>query len=149
MINYLVRSAKKKDMQRVLDIRNHPAVLSQSQSPAVALADHIAWFPKQYFSGWGNLCFVLEESEKVLGYCRFDLDKAGNYRVSIAIHPSHHSRGLGSFLLSGSLKQLPKDKTVFAVIKKENIPSYRLFLKSQFRPDREDEQNYYLKYDVK
>lgn len=147
----MIRQVRREDSQRIWEIRNHPIVRANSSDPEeFSFNKHNDWFGKKYFSGGKNCCFVLEnDTGKVIGYCRFDFDNNNdNYIVSIALDPDHHGQGLGHYLLSESLFRFSQEKDILAEIKKNNIPSIKLFQKNKFKIYQEDRENYYLKYSL-
>ena len=147
--NFLVRPAEISDSQRIWEIRNSPMVRQHSKNQdEIKFSDHQNWFQQQYFGNTGNLCFVLANAEGiVIGYCRFDFNQPNkNYRVSIALDPQYQGRGLGHWLLSQSLKNIPSQSIVLAEIKKTNPASLKLFEKNNFKTYQSDEFNFYLKY---
>jgi len=145
----IIRKAEKEDAKRVWEIRNHPLARKNSGSTEVIpLENHILWFEKKYFSDQDNHCFILENEDKEeIGYCRFDFDHENdNHIVSIAIDPENHGKGMGHELLDKTLKIFKTEKVILAEIKKDNIPSVKLFEKNGFEIYREDDENYYYKY---
>lgn len=171
--NYIVRQAEKGDSKRVWQIRNHPLIRKYSNNPeSIVLEKHQQWFEDKYFKGQPNYCFVLEsrqamEQGKTIGYCRFDLTPSNNfserkiaakqhltgvnkqnnaYVISIALDVDFQGRGLGSFLLSASLKKVKSDKSVLAEVKKDNMPGLKLFKKNNFEIISQDQERYYLQH---
>ena len=145
--NFAIRKVEEQDSYYIWEIRNHPSVRVISDHPeAIPFENHSIWFKEKYFSGQDNHCFVLATSDnKVIGYCRLDLDKEKNYYiVSIALAPDFQGKGLGKNLLSESLCNFGDDKIIFAEIHKNNIRSIKLFEKNGFLIKNEDENNYYL-----
>lgn len=145
----MIRQVKKEDSKRIWEIRNHPVARKYSNNPEeIFFERHDIWFKKKYFSGMENHCFVLEnDSGKVIGYCRFDLDKKDDrYVISIAIDVNCHAKGFGHLLLSESLKNFTIGKEIIAETLKNNIPSVKLFQKNNFVIYKENNKNYYLKY---
>ena len=60
---------------------------------------------------------------------------------------SHFQRkGLGHQLLNNSLKSIKTSKEIIAETKSWNIASIKLFKKNNFKVYKEDDNNYYLKY---
>lgn len=141
----VVRLARKEDAEAVWKIRNHPQARSVSMNAEpIPFESHEFWFNKQYFQNKNNLCFVLEADGLVAGYCRFDMQQPGKYRISIALAPSFQGRGLGKKLLAEGLKRLPQNSSVVAEVEKDNQASLKLFQKFGFHINREDDRYYYL-----
>lgn len=145
---FIIRLAELKDSRRIWGIRNHPEVRRNSgNSKVIPFANHLKWFETKYFKEPGNFCFVLEEKNRVIGYCRFDFKKEDDfYEISIALDPEYHGRGLGHRLLSEALILFPSGEKIMAEIKKSNFPSQKLFEKNKFVLNSEDDENYYYMY---
>ncbi|MFH1662270.1 MAG: GNAT family N-acetyltransferase [Candidatus Falkowbacteria bacterium] len=147
--SYNTRDVKREDSKRVWEIRNHPIARQYSgSSEEIPFENHDPWFEKKYFVCEENYCFIMEDSNNyVIGYCRFDFDDENdNYIISIAVDPDCQGKGLGHKLLSESLEKFNIEKDILAEISKINIASIKLFEKSNFKEHKEDEENYYLKY---
>jgi len=144
-----IRRVRKEDSKRIWEIRNSPIVRQNSNNPQkISLANHNKWFEEKYFSGKNNHCFILEDKNKrLIGYGRFDFSENDNaFIISIAIEPGCHGKGLGSYLLAESIKKFQIKRDVLAEVKKNNLPSLKLFQKNNFSICNEDENNYYLRY---
>lgn len=145
----IIRRGEINDSKRIWEIRNHPAIRRLSNSAGnILFKEHNAWFKNKYFGDGNNYLFVLEkDSERVIGYCRYDLREAEeNYTISIAIDCDYHGKGLGYLLLKNSLRELPvKNTPITAEIKKNNIASVKIFEKCGFEKIKEDENNFYYK----
>lgn len=149
MEEYKVDTAKEEDSQRIWEIRNHPSVRKNSvNSEIISFDNHQKWFHERYFENENNFCYALKDEKNTIGYCRFDYDNEEKiYVVSIAIDPENQSKGLGSQLLSQSLKKLRNKKniSVLAEIKKSNTASIELFEKNGFEKYKENENSYYYR----
>ncbi|MCK9361060.1 GNAT family N-acetyltransferase [Patescibacteria group bacterium] len=88
-----VRPAQARDSEAIRDILDHP--ISRAFSPESA-----------HQATESAICYVIESEDRVLGFCRFDPHEDGGYELSMLVHPEHHNKGFGSFLLDGSLKEL-------------------------------------------
>lgn len=148
-MEYKLRKTEKKDAEKVWEIRNHDLIRkNSSNSGLISLEDHKKWFLNKYFNKQKNFCYILEDESKMIGYCRLDYDlEEKAYVVSIAVNPEKHGKGLGNFLLSGSLEKLCDDsENIFlAQVKRNNIPSAKLFERNGFKKYKEDEENYYYR----
>lgn len=147
----MIRQAKREDSKKIWQIRNHPLNRKGFRNQEeIDFDNHNKWFTDKYFKNKDNYCFVLEgENGEVAGYCRFDLDN-NNYIISIAINPDYHGEGLGSKLLKESLEEIKKvikkDMAILAEVKKENIPSIKLFEKYNFYLHKKDRKNLFYKH---
>jgi len=141
MEEYKIRKVEEKDIERIWEIRNHEMVRKHSgNQEIISWENHQKWFYKRYFENKNNFCYVLKDKKNIAGYCRFDYDKEEKaYVVSIAINPENQSKGLGSQLLSQSLKKLRNKKNipVLAEIKKDNATSIKLFERNDFKKYKE------------
>ena len=149
--DFSVRLLELKDSKRVWEIRNQPLVRNNSNDPQkISWVKHQRWFKRKYFTPEKNFCFVLvEKNDKVIGYCRFDHQcELDSYLISIAVDSEYHGRGLGHLLLNQSLRLLKPfiSKPILAEIKKENLPSIKVFEKNNFILFKEDDKNCYLKH---
>src|SRR3989344_3798171 len=137
-MNIKVRPVQPTDTKTIWETRNEPMALAVAASQEIIpLTRHIAWFNSKYFSNKNNFCFVAEVDEKVIGYCRFDLDQ-NHYLNSIAISSSMHGKGIGTLLLRQSIGQLRPLKPILAEIRKHNIASIKIFERCGFIKKSED-----------
>jgi folate-dependent phosphoribosylglycinamide formyltransferase PurN/RimJ/RimL family protein N-acetyltransferase len=121
-------------------VRKYSALNTKS----IPLKEHKIWF-KDYLENKNNLCYILENKGRVLGYCRFDA-KEGQRMISIAIEPKFHGQGLGNYLLSNSIKKLRNRENLMANIRRDNKISLHLFQKNNFKIIKKDKKDYCLKY---
>lgn len=127
-----VRPATREDALAILAIRNHPVSRTFSyEQNEISEEAHVEWFERNYAPETGNVCHVIETEHGVVGYCRLDR-REGHYRVSIAVHPERHGRGLGSKLLTTVLKSLPLGTRLVAEVLPNNSASLAFFLKHGF-----------------
>ena len=148
MENIKVRKINREDSKRIWEIRNHPLMRRNSNNQEeTPFEKHDPWFENKYFKAGGNHCFVLENEEKVIGYCRFDFDNnSDNYVVSIAVDADYQGKGLGNSFLEEALKAFnAREKEVVAQTFKNNIPSGKIFRKNNFEIYKEDDNSYYFK----
>ncbi len=139
-----IRRAQPNDAQRIWEIRNEPAALAVAANPEIIpLAQHIAWFNNKYVTDKNSICFVAEADQNVVGYSRFDLDKA-HYVNSIAIVSSMHGKGIGTLLLKQSIDQLKPSLPVHAEVRKFNTVSIKMFERVGFKKVSEDDKNIYF-----
>jgi L-amino acid N-acyltransferase YncA len=102
----------------------------------VTWTDHKKWLAINSRNS-SMFIFLLIYKNKVAGYTRFDLiQKNSFFEVSIAILKKYRNFGLGKFLLKNSIKKLlilKKIKKISAVTKKDNIKSWTVFLRNNFK----------------
>lgn len=143
---YTIRTVKREDSKRIWEIRNHPSSLiySNVQKP-ILFSRHERWFQNRYFANHDNICFVLEYTSRVIGYCRFDLEK-NHYVVSIALDPEYRGKGLGTLLLSSAISQLKANRPIIAEVLADNPSSLALFEKNHFTLYQQTDGKFLLRY---
>jgi RimJ/RimL family protein N-acetyltransferase len=141
MYSRKIRLATEGDQDLLLQWRNHPLIRQNfANSAAVSNQEHQAWFQQEILSG-ASLCFIgyWEVSQLVehFGYCRFDRIGDGGLEVSVAIDPAFQSRGLASWLLDESAREVENSTSnvthFVAKILPENGKSLRLFERAGFQ----------------
>jgi len=139
-----IRNITEKDIKRIWEIRNSPSARENSNNPEeIPLDKHTEWMKNKYFTVDDNYCFVFDFNDRVIGYCRFDLQN-GKYITSIAIDQNFHGMGLGEKLLKTSIEKMGLGKEISAEIQLGNIASLKIFQKNNFKIYRQDDKNYYL-----
>ncbi len=144
---YQIRVGKLEDALKIWQIRN--SFLSRQNSneqQEIRIQNHRFWFKNKYFTGKKNKLLVITVNSGVVGYLRFDLNK-DTYVIAIALDPDYRGQGLGFALLKEGLMQADTSIPLNAQIKKNNLPSIKLFQKCGFKILNEDVENYYLKYE--
>lgn len=135
MKNLIIRPTVIKDARGIYDIRNHPISRQFSNNQEeICYEFHKDWFANRYFGGKPHVCYILEENNEVIGYCRFDysLDGKDEFILSIAIHPDKLGRGYGTKLLEESLIKFGSDKKIVAEVLNENLISQKLLKRQGF-----------------
>src|SRR5262245_37174505 len=147
-MDLIIRPSKLNDAERIWEIRNTPESRRVAASAEVVpLEQHIAWFNNKYFTNTANHCFVAEQDNITIGYCRFDLGpNADQFIISIATDPATHGKGVGTRLLSESVKQFRSVIPLHAEVRKFNTASIKMFERCGFRKKSEDEKNIYYEY---
>ena len=101
----------------------------------VSWKEHKKWLASNLQNS-SMFIFLLLYKTKVVGYTRFDFIGPNFFEVSIAILKKYRNLNLGSFLLKQSIKKMlaiKKIKKVSAITKKDNVKSWMVFLKNNFR----------------
>lgn len=141
-----VRLATPEDMTDVLVWRSDPLAIKMSLSGTeVSAEEHRQWFPRtldndEHVHLIGEFVTSGGKVEKV-GVCRFDRQELNRWIVSINLKPSVRGRGLSGAFLDQAIRylksSLPSSKlTLAAEIKKQNIPSMKIFQRNGFQPVR-------------
>jgi L-amino acid N-acyltransferase YncA len=101
----------------------------------VSWKEHKKWLASNLQNS-SMFIFLLLYRTKVVGYTRFDFIEQNFFEVSIAILKKYRNLNLGSFLLKQSIKKMlviKKIKKISAITKKNNVKSWMVFLKNNFR----------------
>ncbi len=75
----------------------------------------------------GTTTWIIEESTVVLGYCMMRIVCNEANIINMAIKSSRQREGLGSFLLSYVLNQLPINSSAFLEVKEGNLSAINLY----------------------
>ena len=143
-----IRRATEQDCERVLAWNNDPRSRAMSVNrEAIELEQHQTWYAATLASSDRRL-YVGESAEGVpLGLVRFDLDFAtAHVRVSINLGPEARGRGFALPLLQQAIAALraevalPQGIELVAVVRNENVPSKKCFLRARFKPSGDDGQ---------
>ena len=131
-----LRLATSDDLLPLWRLANDRAVRQFSLSPdPITLEEHAAWFQaklaREETAIWG-----FDFHGLILATVRYDRVDPQTAEVSLAVAPAFRRRGLGTKLLQRNLR-LIRDrlgvKRLRAVVRKENIPSARIFAKTGFQ----------------
>ena len=93
------------------------------------------WF-KNKLKSENFITFIGNKNQKKFGYVSFDEIKKNIFEVRIGNLPNFYNKGLGSLMLSISLKKFfkkYKPKKIISVVKKFNKRSSKCFLKNGFK----------------
>jgi RimJ/RimL family protein N-acetyltransferase len=94
---------------------------------------HIKWLKKKLKSN--SKIYIAKNYKKKFGYVRFDETKKNIFEISIGILPSYYGKGLGTLMLKKAIKKFKikyEPKKIICAVKKFNIRSLKLFLKTGF-----------------
>ena len=138
--------AEKKHVNDLFAWRNdlHTRKMSMS-SELISFESHLIWFRSILDDKNQFLYIGLNEVDKI-GFCRFNLNqKEMIAEVSINLNPSMRGKKYSFQLLSLTMEQYFKEQKtdLIANIKKENLASIRLFVKSGFLLQT-SENNYFV-----
>ena len=133
-----LRKATFNDALDIFNLANETIVRENSfSSNKIEWDEHIEWFKNKLES---NTCeiFIIECLGEFAGQVRFDINSEQNEAViSISIVEKMRGLGLSSFVITNSLRELPKFrrdvKLIKAYIKDENIASVKSFMRAGFR----------------
>jgi len=133
----VVREAIEEDKRDIWIWWNNPLTRQMMKDNDVVPWDkHSMWFDNMLNDKQRIMCVGLY-NEKKIGNIRFDnmLEDNGVFDVSINLNPIFRGQGVGALFLSETidfLLNIRKPKKLFAIMKKTNIASRRIFEKSGF-----------------
>ena len=99
----------------------------------ITLEGHKNWF-KKYITSKNKLMKIVYLNKKPIGLVRLD-KMYGNYYISYLIDKNYRGKRHAYMALSKYIKKvksLKKNKKIFAIVKKNNIPSVKIFNKLKF-----------------
>ena len=95
---------------------------------------HTDWFKNKLKDKFTQIYIIYLNTIKI-GYVRFEKFSKNKYKVSISNHPNFINKGYGSIILNIAIRKFIKKKKsaiFFALIKKNNIPAVKIFVKNNF-----------------
>lgn len=139
----LIRQADIDDKYDLLEWRNHPKTRAMFfEQTIVAPEEHDDWFHKVIASNDQFLFVGVEQSDKI-GVVRVDFNRNQNTaEISININPDFRGAGYSKILLASAILSFLENHsaTLVAKVKRENIPSLKLFRGLGFSDRSEDDQ---------
>lgn len=136
-INLIVRKAKISDSNFILKLRNEAVTRSMSiNKDIINKQRHNQWFIKNLLSNSSKIYVGLLKNKKI-GVINFQKSKNKKIEVSINIEKLYRKKGLSTIFLNKAIQNIENNnfytKVLVAKVKKENISSIRLFIKSGFK----------------
>ena len=142
----IIRNAEIGDLKDVFSWRNDSLSCSMFfNNEGVSIEDHEVWFKTSLLSP-SRFLYIGCISEKKIGICRFDFDIIENKaEISINLNPQMRGKRLSLKFLSNAIEKFREINNckLFAIIKKENEGSIRIFQKCNFLKTKEI-NNFYL-----
>ena len=146
-----IRPALLQDSEDIFKWRNDPVMRHNARSSHIIKRnEHDRWYKKSLDSE-NVVLFIIEKKTIRVGICYFhynDSDKTAE--LSININPDFRKRGIALKampLLLLELKSIFKNiEEVKAFVKKENVASQSLFLKSNFHQSDKNNEDDYIAY---
>ena len=136
-----IRDINHNDLQDLFVWRNNYESRKMSfDDQKINLEDHKKWF-NESIKNPNKEFFIGEKGGIKLGVCRFEFYEKENYSdISININPSVRGKGYGKELLNRSVKIYlgNKKRILRAIIKENNIPSFKLFSSLGFLLDKKE-----------
>ncbi|MBT8585688.1 GNAT family N-acetyltransferase [Polynucleobacter paneuropaeus] len=142
----IIRDAESSDSEDIFLWRNDPSTRSMSTcEQKVTMNEHEKWFINSLLNPERKLYIGVTEAIKV-GICHFRYHTNKEFaEVSINLNPEVRGRNLSFELLKKSINKYKASNIcqLKATIKKDNIPSIRIFHQCDFRKISED-SNFYV-----
>ena len=133
------------DSKDIFEWRNDPLSRSMSiDNQEVGIEEHNNWFESSLINP-SKFLYIGMLLDKKVGICRFDHGTlSGCAKVSINLNPLMRGRNLSGTFLTGAIEKYREAHKVSltAIVRKENGASVRLFRKSGFKSEGEDETFY-------
>jgi len=135
------RPASVDDEELLLKWVNDPLVRQNSfNSEVIAPEEHRAWLYKRLRDPDNCSIYIVETAEGLpIGQVRFELTDDG-WEIGFALDAVARGRGLGKNLLQAAMKvfrQSISGALVFGKVKKDNLPSQKVFEGLTFAPEEE------------
>jgi UDP-2,4-diacetamido-2,4,6-trideoxy-beta-L-altropyranose hydrolase len=135
----VARLAIADDESLLLRWANDPFVRQNAfNSDAILPEDHHLWFFQKLQNHEACRIFIVETSEGIpIGIVRFEFNGC-DWEIHYALDQCARFRGVGHNLLNTAIKQFQKDyvkANLFARVKKENLPSQKVFEKMGFKKE--------------
>lgn len=127
--------ACKDDILDVFNLSNSLVVRQNSlNSKKINWSDHIVWFEKRLNDGDSTLYVVKDEQSNFVGNVKFEKER-DSFIVGVQIKEEFRGKGLAKIIIKDATERFLNENNadqVIAFIKKENIASYKSFLKSNY-----------------
>lgn len=138
---------KEDDCRDIWIWRNHPAARRNFfNNRKISWQEHKKWF-HSLIKDSRPYIFIARKGSQKIGVIRFE-DKRGKMTVSVNLNPKFIFRGFGAKIIRmGSRMILKKERTakqIIAKIKKNNLPSQRVFSKAGYIQDKRSHPGYFL-----
>ena len=123
------------EVKRVFELSNDKFTRENSySSDEIVYEDHVQWFSEK-LNDENFILFIAEYNNEFVGQVKFDID-GNEATIGISITPDFRGRKLGSVLINkgiGKFTQIKSQvKIINAFIKKDNIPSTKIFERTGF-----------------
>ena len=132
-----IRKACFEDLLEVYKLSNSEYVRKFSiNSSEISWESHINWFNTILESSSNEFYIITNKEKEFLGQVRFSIEN--NYAtISISFKENILGKGLSKFILTRSIYKLFNERkevdVIIAYISKENVPSQKLFSRSNFQ----------------
>lgn len=133
------------DSKAIFDLSNDDEVRRNSFCQRrIEWSEHQEWYKKKLVDE-GCIFYVLRVNDTLGSYIRLDKDTRNDcWIITIHVNRLFRGKGLGYSFLTHVI-ECNNSKTIVAYVKKENLPSYNMFIKCGFRVKT---QEYIENYEV-
>ena len=144
---FLIRLAKKSDIEKVFELSNDDLVRANSiNQNKILWEDHVNWFNNRIKNTEEPFYIAETLDGDFVAQIRFNKEEEG-FVISVSINKNYRGKGLGSEIIEEASKVL-NSYPIIAYVKTDNIPSQKSFVKAGYvlcgQKDIKDE--IYLKY---
>ena len=145
---FKLRKVKKEDKYFLFRLANDEAVIKNSISAKeISFKKHQEWFEKKLANKKTKI-YIFKYKNLNVGQVRTDTGRVNNIFIDYAVSNEFRGQGLGYKMLKMIYKKIPKNMTIVALVKKNNIPSIKIFEKLGYRVIKNYNKNI-LKYEFK
>ena len=139
------RKAQMKDMLIYFKwVNDNITRKSSINSKKISFTDHKYWFIKKLKNKYSNL-LIFKNQKKLIGQVRLDLKK-NFFLIDYSIAKECRGNGFGKKILSIAINSNKKKKSSFlAIVKKNNVPSTKIFESLGFKRNIKDNLYYFKK----
>jgi len=144
MRQFHYRIAEMSDMRKIYDLSNDPDVRKVSiNKNEIPWTDHVRWFQRKMQDKNVLFLVVYSNENPFIGQVRFEIDAVLKIAIiSISIDSASRGKGYGSAILTGACDFFKKrygNIQIKAYVLPENIQSTKLFIKSGFSEQGQEE----------
>lgn len=120
------------------------------KSSNIKFQEHDNWYEKKLKDSSNYFFLCCDENKLPLGQIRYDFDKKNKkYFIDISVDECARNLGLGSYLISETLKKINKKiklNKLFSTIKNTNKKSQAIFIKNNFKEIKKNKKMTTFKY---
>jgi RimJ/RimL family protein N-acetyltransferase len=147
MENLYLREAKLQDMELLFNWANEPSVrLNSVNSHKITWEEHSVWYRGRLESKDCEIYLLMHENTPV-GQIRLDCREDGRW-ISYSVDQKHRGQGFGGLLLRLIEEKIKENRTelqtLWAVVKKDNPVSQKIFIEHSYELKGEVEGNHEL-----
>ena len=128
-----IRKASIKDAIFFYELRNEKSARNNFfNKKNIKYNDHLKWYKKKIKKKNAIFLVAYTNNSKKIGTVRYETKKIFT-NVSISISKKFRNLGYGSKIIKNSEKFLKKKLIIFAIIKKNNKASIKIFTKNNYK----------------